>query len=175
MLLIMRHRQKLQQETGRWIFMWYLWARWTTTRQQIFLFFSPPKRQRHKSLRVLLHLTLWKAYVLPFCLYSAQKMDSPRGHRKRPCPLVCVTMSSNKITCQGSSLFVRFPPPLTPRLFVTSNMLLWCFRHIFLMFYTPYNLLCVARPILLADIIDGACSLARVNLAEKPQCLSPRW
>lgn len=36
------------------------------------------------------------------------------------------------------------------------------------MFYTPYNLLCVAKPILLADIIDGARNLAKVNLAERP-------
>lgn len=52
--------------------------------------------------------------------------------------------------------------------FVPSNMLLWCFRHIFLMFYTPYNLLCEAKPILLADIIDGARDLAKVNPAERP-------
>lgn len=35
------------------------------------------------------------------------------------------------------------------------------------MFYTPYNLVCVAKPILLADIIDGACNLATVNQAER--------
>ncbi len=67
--------------------------------------------------------------------------------------------------------FLGVPPPQP---IVTSNMLLWCFRHIFLMFYTPYNLLCVAKPILLADIIDGACDPARVNLAERPWFLSPR-
>lgn len=42
------------------------------------------------------------------------------------------------------------------------------------MFYTPYNLLCVANPILLAAIIDGSCDLAKVNLAERPRFLSPR-
>lgn len=55
---------------------------------------------------------------------------------------------------------------------VTSNMLLWGFRHIFLMFYTPYNLHCAERRILLADIIDGACDPAGVKLAER--FLSPR-
>lgn len=154
--------------------MWYSWAHWTTTQQQICLFFSITKREHHKGLWVLLHLTLWKAYVLLSRLYSPQKMDCRWGHRKHPCPLECVTMPSNKITCQGSSLFGSASNPAPPQPIVTSNMFLWCFRHIFLMFYTPYNLLCVAKPILLADIIDGACGPARVNLAERPWFLSPR-
>lgn len=127
-------------------------------------FLFATKRERHKSLWVLLHLTLWKAYVLPSCLYSVQKIDCCRGHRKYPCPLECVTMPSNKITCQGSTLFGSVSS--LPQHFVTSNMLLWYFRHIFLMFYTPYNLLCVVKPILLADIIDGTHDLARVKLTE---------
>lgn len=32
------------------------------------------------------------------------------------------------------------PPPI-----VTSDMLLWCLRHIFLMFYTPYNPRCAKK------------------------------
>jgi len=134
-------------------------------------FLLTTKREHHKSFWVLLHLTLCKAYVRPSCLYSVLKMDCHKGQRKHPCPLECVTKPSNKITCHGVFPFwdrLYFSQP-----FVTSNMLLWCFRHIFLMFYTPYNLLCVAKPILLADIIDGARDLAKVNLAERPQFLSP--
>lgn len=63
-------------------------------------------------------------------------------------------------------------PLLTPQLIVTSNMLLWCFRHIFLMFYTPYNLGSVEKHILPTDIIDGVRDPARVKLAER--FLSPR-
>lgn len=139
-----------------------------------FAFSSHTKRKRHKSLWVLLHLTLCKAYVRPSCSYSAQKMDCRKGQRKRPCPLECVTKPSNKITCQGSLLFGSVS--ISPQPFVTSNKLLWCFRHIFLMFYTPYNLLCFAKPILLPDVIDGARDPAEVNPVERPWFLSPwRW
>lgn len=111
-----------------------------------------------------------EAYVLRSRWYSAQKMDCCWGYRKRPCPLESVTIPSNKIPCQGSSLFWESLNPHTH--IVTSNMLLWGFRHIFLMFYTPYNLHCAERRILLADIIDGACDPAGVKLAER--FLSPR-
>lgn len=53
---------------------------------------------------------------------------------------------------------------LLPTPIVTSDMLLWCLRHIFLMFYTPYSPRCVEKHILVADIIDGACDPARVKL-----------
>lgn len=99
--------------TGRSVFMWCLWARWTITQQQICLFFLSPKASSTKSLWVLLHLTQWKAYVLPSCLYSASKMDCGWGLRKHPCPLESATMPSNKISCHGSSLFgsPSSPPP----------------------------------------------------------------
>lgn len=92
-----------------------------------------------------------------------------------PAHLSVLQCLQTKSLVRGRSfLGVSLTPPTPPQPFVTSNMLLWCFRHIFLMFYTPYNLLCVAKPILLADIIDGARDPARVNGAEGCWFLSPR-
>lgn len=123
-------KTKAMKETGLRVFMGYLCAHWTTTQQQICLFFSPPMGNGHKSLWVLLHLTQRKAYVLPSRLHSAQKMDCHWGHRKLPCPLECVTMPSNKISCQGSSLSgsaSTYPPTHCH------------FKHATLMFQTHFS------------------------------------
>lgn len=102
-----------------------------------------------KSLWVLLHLTLSKAYVHLSCLHSEKKIYCPKIQSKHPCPLLRYKAFKQNHLSGFFRLYFSQP-------FVTSNMFLWCFRHIFLMFYTPYNLLCAAKPILLADIIDGA-------------------
>lgn len=128
-LLIMRAGQKPLRGTGWWIFMRYLWAHWDDDPTTDLPFLLATKRERHKGLGVLLHLTLWKAYVLPSRLYSAQKMDGHWGYRKRPCPLDCVTKPSNTITCQGSSLFgsVSIPQPFCH------------FKHVTLMLQTHFS------------------------------------
>lgn len=40
---------------------------------------------------------------------------------------------------------LHLPNPNSPPAIVTSDMLLWCLRHIFLMFYTPYNPRCAEK------------------------------
>lgn len=70
-------------------------------------------------------------------------MDCGWDLGKHPCPLESATMPSNKISCHGSSLFGSPSSPHPPT--VTSDMLLWCLRHIFLMFYTPYNPRCAEK------------------------------
>lgn len=161
----MRGRQKPPKETGRWVFMRYLWAHWTTTQQQICLFFSSPKGSPTKACEFCFiwpcgkHMSFHPACILPRRWTAVGAIESVPAHL-------------SVLQCLQTKSLVRVLPFLgsvsaPPQPIVTSNMLLWCFRHIFLMFYTPYNLLCVAKAILLADIIDGARDPARVNLAEK--------
>lgn len=152
--------------------MWYLWAHWTTTQQQICLFFSTPERSTTKASEFCFiwpcgkHMSFRPLCILPRRWTAIWAIESFPAH------LSLLQCLQTKSLVRGlPSLGVSLPPPQP---IVTSNMLLWCFRHIFLMFYTPYNLLCVAEPILLADIIDGAHDLARVNLAKRLLFLSPQ-
>lgn len=146
--------------------MCYLWAHWTPTQQQICLFFSPPNGNTTKACEFCFiwpcgkHMSFHPACILSRRSTAVEAIESIPAH-------------SSLWQCLQTKSLVKGLPfsgsvSSCPQPFVTSNMLLWYFRHIFLMFYTPYNLLCEARPILLADIIDGAHDLARVKLTERP-------
>lgn len=126
-------KTKALKETGQWVFYVIFVGPLDYNPTTDLPFLLTTKREHHKSLCVLLHLTQWKAYVLPSCLYFAQKMDCRWGLRKHPCPLECVTMPSNKIPCQGSSLFgIASATPPTPTLFCH-------FKHVTLMFQTHFS------------------------------------
>lgn len=87
-------------------------------------FLLATKRERHKSQRVLLHLTQWKAYVLPSRWYSVQKMDCRQAIESTPAHLNVLQYLQTKSLVRGLPVLgvPLFPPAPTP--IVTSNMLL---------------------------------------------------
>lgn len=94
-----------------------------------FAFLLATKRDHHKSPRVLLHLTLCKAYVLPSCLYSVHKMDC-RG------PIESIPAHLTVLQCLQTKPLVRGLPFLGLSLFPLT---LCHFRHATLMFQTHFS------------------------------------
>lgn len=119
---------KALQGIGQWILMWYLWAHWSTMQQQICLFFSPPKGSPQKPLSSASFGPV-ESICPSIWLVFYPEDGVPSGPWKASLPTWVVTMPSNKITCQESSLFgsVLAPP------------LLCHFKHVTLMFQTHFS------------------------------------
>lgn len=124
---------------------------WIATLKQICFFFAN-KRDDHKSQSGSASFGPVQSIcpsVRPPCILPL-KMDCSSALHRRPALASAWQCLQTHSLVEGYSFYgVSLQPPL-----VCSNVLLWCFRHIFLMFYTSYNPVCIGKPSL-GVTIDG--------------------
>lgn len=122
---------KALQATGWRIFMWYSWVRWTTTQQQIFLFFSPPKGSTTKACEFCFiwpcgkHMSFHVACILPRRWTAVGAIP---GKASLPTWVCYNAFKQNHM----SGLFPFWEVPLHPQTFCH-------FKHVTLMFQTHFS------------------------------------
>lgn len=127
--------------------MWCLWARlgYNPTTDLPFLL-ATKKLAAQKACEFCFiwpsgkHMSLHPACILPRRWTAAGALESIPAHLSR---LQCLQTKS-LVTALPFLGVLHLPTPHPPPI-VTSDMLLWCLRHIFLMFYTPYNPRCAEK------------------------------